>query len=91
MHPDAISDFPYCWHDLNSSHNVKVTFARTMSVNLDWDGTTETWTWHNDRGWCLEEKTDDFELFDADPTCTHDIQTLDSGVKCKKCRGWFCL
>lgn len=30
------------------------------------------------------------DLYDADPNCEHDIETLWSGVRCKKCRGWFC-
>jgi hypothetical protein len=32
------------------------------------------------------------DLYDADPTCKHEI--VDgrdgSGIRCKKCRGWFC-
>lgn len=31
------------------------------------------------------------ELFDADPNCDHDIEELWDGVKCRKCRGWFCF
>lgn len=30
-------------------------------------------------------------LWDADPNCDHDIETLSSGVRCKKCKGWCCL
>jgi len=30
------------------------------------------------------------DLFDADPNCDHDIEVKWSGVKCKKCSGWFC-
>lgn len=32
------------------------------------------------------------ELWDADPKCQHDIQIAPGGgVKCTKCRGWFCF
>lgn len=31
------------------------------------------------------------ELYNADPACEHDIKELQSGVKCKKCPGWFCF
>ena len=35
---------------------------------------------------------EDEELWDADPKCKHDvISTNGGGVKCTKCRGWFCL
>lgn len=31
------------------------------------------------------------ELWEADPNCVHDIQSAPGGgVKCTKCRGWFC-
>ena len=31
-------------------------------------------------------------LFDADPNCKHDIVCAPGGgVKCTKCRGWFCF
>lgn len=30
-------------------------------------------------------------LFDADPNCKHNVvPALGGGVKCTKCRGWFC-
>lgn len=33
----------------------------------------------------------DQELWEADPNCVHDIQAQPSGgIKCTKCRGWFC-
>jgi len=38
-----------------------------------------------------EEKWNSDELFDADPNCKHEIEVLWSGVKCKKCKGWFCF
>ena len=28
-------------------------------------------------------------LLDADPNCQHEIESKWSGVKCKKCEGWF--
>lgn len=31
------------------------------------------------------------ELWEADPNCEHDIETLWSGIKCRKCKGWYCL
>ena len=32
------------------------------------------------------------ELFDADPNCKHDtVDAPGGGVKCTKCRGWFCF
>ena len=32
------------------------------------------------------------ELFDADPKCEHVVVPAGhSGVKCTKCRGWFCF
>lgn len=30
------------------------------------------------------------ELYDADLNCDHDVDVLWSGVKCRKCPGWFC-
>lgn len=31
------------------------------------------------------------ELWDADPNCKHEVKpALGGGVKCTKCRGWFC-
>ena len=30
------------------------------------------------------------ELFDADPSCKHELVNKWSGIKCKKCKGWFC-
>ena len=31
------------------------------------------------------------ELWGSDPKCIHDIQPQPrGGVKCTKCRGWFC-
>lgn len=33
----------------------------------------------------------DSGLFDADPNCKHVIDYSGwSGIKCKKCNGWFC-
>jgi len=30
-------------------------------------------------------------LYDADPKCKHELDpTCWSGIKCKKCAGWFC-
>jgi len=37
-----------------------------------------------------EEQTTE-ELFNADPDCDHEIEELWSGIKCKKCNGWFCF
>jgi len=39
-----------------------------------------------------EEKDNlfDEELIDADQNCVHEIINLWSGIKCKKCSGWFC-
>lgn len=35
--------------------------------------------------------TSDYMLYDGDPTCKHEeIKGNWSGIKCKKCRGWFC-
>lgn len=31
------------------------------------------------------------ELYDADTTCKHDIEQLWSGIRCRKCHGWFCF
>lgn len=30
-------------------------------------------------------------LYNADPNCNHVIEALWSGVRCKKCHGWYCL
>ena len=39
-----------------------------------------------------EEKWWSNELFDADPDCEHHVVSAKSGgVKCLKCRGWFCF
>ena len=40
-----------------------------------------------------EEEVIDFNgsLFDADPKCNHEVICAPGGgVKCRKCRGWFC-
>ena len=29
-------------------------------------------------------------LYDADPNCVHEIIEKWSGIKCKKCGGWYC-
>lgn len=29
-------------------------------------------------------------LYNADPDCAHDIKTQWDGIKCIKCKGWFC-
>lgn len=38
----------------------------------------------------LTEEEDEELLYDADPDCKHEVVTLQSGVKCKHCSGWFC-
>jgi hypothetical protein len=51
-----------------------------------------------DEGFCECETIEEMEvnrllaqdLFDADPDCDHEIENKWSGVKCKKCKGWFC-
>jgi hypothetical protein len=35
-------------------------------------------------------KKEEVVLYDADPNCKHVIVEEWSGVKCKKCDGWFC-
>jgi len=31
------------------------------------------------------------ELYDADPECKHEVVSASGGgIKCTKCRGWFC-
>lgn len=32
----------------------------------------------------------DGALYDADPNCKHEVEVKNSGVGCRKCRGWFC-
>jgi len=41
----------------------------------------------------VEEVIPQIELWEADPDCDHEIVDGDnySGVKCKKCKGWFCF
>lgn len=50
---------------------------------------------------CIEDRTipedekeigghSNHDLFDADPNCQHEIDAKWSGIKCKKCGGWFC-
>jgi len=35
---------------------------------------------------------EDTDLYDADPDCKHDIVCASGGgIKCSKCRGWFCF
>jgi hypothetical protein len=29
-------------------------------------------------------------LYDADPQCSHEIESLWDGIRCRNCRGWFC-
>lgn len=31
------------------------------------------------------------KLFDADPNCVHDIVDTYGGIRCTKCKGWFCF
>lgn len=39
----------------------------------------------------IPQETHDTELWDPDPNCEHDIVNASGGgVKCTKCRGWFC-
>lgn len=38
----------------------------------------------------MQDSLNAIELYDADPNCNHDVQSLWSGVKCRKCRGWYC-
>jgi hypothetical protein len=36
-------------------------------------------------------KNMDWELWDADPKCDHEVvDAPGGGVKCNKCKGWFC-
>lgn len=38
------------------------------------------------------ETSNDYELHDADPKCCHELDPeCLSGIKCKKCGGWFCF
>ena len=38
-----------------------------------------------------EEEKEEIELWDADPNCDHELdENVWSGIKCKKCGGWFC-
>lgn len=38
-----------------------------------------------------QEKKNKWELWNADPDCEHEVVNAPGGgVKCKKCRGWFC-
>lgn len=40
----------------------------------------------------LTELPNEFELYNADPDCLHDEHPAPGGgVKCSKCRGWFCF
>mgnify|MGYP000847438382 CR=1 FL=1 len=38
---------------------------------------------------CVVEKETPF-LYDADPNCDHVIRSEWSGIKCTKCKGWYC-
>jgi hypothetical protein len=38
----------------------------------------------------MDEEDDDLVLYGADPDCKHDVRVQWSGIKCTKCRGWFC-
>ena len=38
-----------------------------------------------------EENEEDEFLFDADENCNHEIVSASGGgIKCTKCKGWFC-
>lgn len=37
-----------------------------------------------------ETSESDVELYDADPDCDHVIVSHWCGIKCTKCKGWFC-
>lgn len=62
--------------------SFRVTFERHLSSE-----TAHGWFRHDE----LEPEFSSQELFDADANCFHDIETLWSGVKCRKCPGWHCL
>lgn len=32
----------------------------------------------------------DEPLYNADPNCKHEVEMQWSGVKCRKCAGWYC-
>ena len=37
------------------------------------------------------EESEEWDLFDADPNCKHEVvDAPGGGVKCKHCSGWFC-
>ena len=39
----------------------------------------------------LFDQREETDLHDADPACEHDVGAAPGGgVKCRKCRGWFC-
>lgn len=38
----------------------------------------------------LFEDVPEEELYNADPNCKHEIVSDSSGIRCKKCGGWFC-
>ena len=70
---------PYC---LNLAASIYVVLYDRISKIMKGEATTK----EN----ILEDYPSD-ELFDADPNCKHEIvDASGGGVKCTKCRGWFC-
>lgn len=60
-----------------SSKNKSVKSKQKMDVCIDYSNTCQ--------------KFQVGELWDADPNCVHELdETCMSGIKCKRCRGWFC-
>jgi len=40
----------------------------------------------------LKIKKEKIVLYDADPKCDHELdENSYSGIRCKKCSGWFCF
>ena len=46
----------------------------------------------NECGILSQKKSDEHILYHADPDCEHEIVGGDnySGIKCRKCGGWYC-
>ena len=40
---------------------------------------------------CFEVPEQEVELWNADPSCIHNIKSASGGgIRCIRCRGWFC-
>ena len=79
---------------LNSQNEWECPKCHAISCD-DWShciGTCPISSSPHHKGQVVKDELEDYgELFNADPECEHKIVGAPGGgIKCVKCRGWFC-